>query len=53
MRKIIEDWVFIGDVLVVHFEDVVSDRMREVERILEYQKIDKNEDKLTCIKENP
>ena len=31
-------------------EDVVSDRMREVERILDFLKIDKNEDKLACLK---
>ena len=49
-RKMIEDWVIIGDILVVHFEDVVRHRMREIERILDFLKIEKNEDKQACLK---
>ena len=47
---LIEDWVILGDVLVVHFENVVSDRMAEIERILEFLKIKKNEERLACLK---
>ena len=48
-KQIIEDWVIVGDVLVVHFEDVLSDRMYEVGRILDFLNLERNETRLACL----
>ena len=34
---------------MVHFEDVISDRITEVERILGFLNIEKDEDRLACL----
>ena len=42
-RKIIEDWVILGDIIVVHFEDLVDDKMSDVSKMIEYLKVEPDE----------
>ena len=48
-RAIAEDWVTVGDVLVVHYEDVMEDRKHEVERMLEHLNIARDSRRLDCL----
>ena len=47
-RLIIEDWITAENVMVVHYEDVVEDKVREIVRILFHLGIDKNLPRLEC-----
>ena len=49
-RKIIEDWIILGDVIVVHFEDLSDDKIREMKRILEFLHVSPDPHRLTCLK---
>ena len=49
-REIVENWVKLGEVLVVHYEDVVSDKVTEVERMLRYLNISPDKNRLECVK---
>ena len=49
-RNIIEDWIKLGEVLVVHFEDVVEDKVSEVERILGFLNIPLDTRRIECMK---
>ena len=48
----IEDWVILGYVLVVHYEDVVEDKMKEMKRILEFLDVEPEEKRLSCLQES-
>ena len=49
-RTLVEDWVILGDVIVVHFETVISDRIGQLERILKFLNLKKNDQRLECLK---
>ena len=49
-REIVENWVKLGEVLVVHYEDVVSDKVAEVERMLRYLKMTPDKGRMECMK---
>ena len=49
-RELIENWVKLGEVIVVHFEDVVDDKVAEVERILKYLNFAPGKRRLECMK---
>ena len=49
-RKIIEDWVILGDIIVVHYEDLQDDKMIEMKRILEFLGVEPDQRRLTCLK---
>jgi hypothetical protein len=49
-REIIEHWVTLGEVLVVHFEDVVDDKVNEVERVLGFLHIALDKRRMECMK---
>ena len=51
-RKIIEDWVILGDILVVHYEDVLQDKMKEIKRILKFLQVEPDERRMTCLKQS-
>jgi len=48
-RKIIEDWVILGDCLVVHFEDVQEDKLKEIIRIINFLEVNPDHQRLTCL----
>ena len=48
-REIIENWVKLGDVLVVHFEDVVGDKVAEVERMLRFLEFTPDKRRMECL----
>ena len=49
-RAVVEDWVTAGDILVVHYEDLVDDKNAELERMLDYLKIKVDKRRLECLK---
>ena len=49
-RSLVEDWVILGDIIVVHFETVISDRIGQIERILKFLNLEKNDQRLDCLK---
>ena len=49
-REIIENWIKLGEVLVIHFEEVVDDKVAEVERMLIYLNFDKDKRRMECMK---
>ena len=48
-REIIEDWVTLGELLVVHFEDVVDNKVSEVKRMLEFLRITPDKRRMDCM----
>ena len=48
-REIVEQWVELGEVLVVHYEDVVDDKVAEVERILRYLEFIPDKRRMECM----
>ena len=48
-RKIIDDWVILGDTLVIHYEDVQEDKMREIRRLLRFLSVEPDKDRLACL----
>ena len=48
----IEDWVILGNILVVHYEDVVEDKMKEMKRILEFLNVEPEEKRLSCLQKS-
>ena len=49
-RLIIQDWVVIGNVTVIHFEDVLSNKTREIEKVLEFLELNIDPSRLECVK---
>jgi len=49
-REIVEQWVELGEVLVVHYEDVVDDKVAEVERILKFLEFIPDKKRMECMK---
>ena len=49
-REIIEHWVKLGEVFVVHFEDVVDDKVYEVERVLGFLHTALDKRRIECMK---
>ena len=49
-REIIEHWITLGEVLVVHFEDVVDDKVFEVERVLGFLNTALDKRRMECMK---
>ena len=49
-REIIEHWIKLGEVLVVHFEDVVDDKVYEVERVLGFLHTALDKRRMECMK---
>ena len=48
-RTVIEDWVRLGNVHVVHFENVLSRRVRELSRILDFLDIKIDQKRMSCV----
>ena len=48
--RIVQDWVELGDTLVVHLEDVVDDKIFQIRRILKFLGIVPDERRLKCVK---
>ena len=48
-REIVEQWVELGEVLVVHYEDVVDDKVAEVERILRFLEFIPDKKRMECV----
>ena len=48
-QTLIEDWVVLGEIQVVHFENLVTSRIAEVKKILNFLKIQKDEQRLECL----
>jgi hypothetical protein len=48
--SIIEHWIILGEVLVVHFEDVVDDKVYEVERVLGFLHTALDKRRMECMK---
>ena len=48
-QTLIEDWVVLGEVQVVHFENLVTSRIAEVKKILNFLKIQEDEQRLKCL----
>ena len=50
-RDIILDWVILGkEVLVVYFEDFVQNKAKQMERVYDFLKISKNQERMNCVK---
>ena len=49
-EQIILDWVELGEVVVVHMEEVLEDRVVQVRRILHFLHIVPDERRLECVK---
>ena len=49
-KNIIEDWVILGDVIVVHYEDIFSDKIKQMERILEFLQFQTDTRRLNCLR---
>ena len=49
-RNIIDDWVILGDVIIVHHEDFLSDKMEQMERILKFLRVEPDQQRLSCLK---
>jgi len=47
--KIAQDWIELGDTLVVHLEDVVKNTIPEIRRILRFINIEPDERRLKCV----
>ena len=48
-RAVIEDWVRLGDIHVVHFEKVLINRVRELSRILNFLDIKIDQRRMSCV----
>ena len=46
---IIEDWVSLGDVVVVHHEDVLEDKIKEMRRILDFLRVKLEASRMNCL----
>ena len=49
-RLIVEDWVTAGDVHVVHFENVLDDKIGEVEKMLTFLNLKLDKRRLDCLR---
>ncbi len=48
-RTVIEDWVRVGDILVVHYENILEDRTTELKKILNFLDVEVNETRIKCV----
>ena len=48
-RLVVEDWVKTGDVHVVHFENVLDDKIGELEKMLSFLNLKPDKDRLDCL----
>ena len=48
-RTVIEDWVRLGNIHVVHFENVLSNRVKELRRILNFLNIKIDQKRMSCV----
>ena len=48
-RTMIEDWVVLGNVTVVHFENVLANKTREIMKVLEFLELDIASDRIQCV----
>ena len=46
---VIEDWVRVGDILVVHYENILEDRTTELKKILNFLDVEVNETRIKCV----
>ena len=49
LRTVIEDWIRLGNIHVVHFENVLSHRVRELRRILKFLDIKIDQRRMSCV----
>ena len=48
-RTVIEDWVRVGDVLVVHYENILQNRTTELRKILNFIDVEVDEKRMKCV----
>ena len=48
-RASIEDWVVVGNVTVIHFENVLANKTREIMKVLEFLELDIASDRIQCV----
>jgi hypothetical protein len=48
--RVAQDWIELGDTLVVHLEDVVENKELQIRRILSFLGIDPDERRFNCVK---
>ena len=48
-RALVEDWVTVGEVLVVHYEEIIEDKKAEVERIIKHLDIEIDTRRVKCL----
>ena len=49
-RTTIEDWITLGTVHIVHYENVLEDRMLEIRKIMDFLSIPIQDWRLPCVK---
>ena len=48
-KTVIEDWVRVGDILVVHYENILQNRTTEITRILNFLDVEIDETRMKCV----
>ena len=48
-KNIIKDWVILGNIIVVHHEDVINDKMEQMQRILDFLEVEPGKQRLACL----
>ena len=48
-RTSIEDWVVLGNVTVIHFENVLTNKTREIIKVLKFLELNMDSDRLHCM----
>ena len=48
-RTVIEDWVRVGDILVVHYENIIEDKTTELKKILTFLDVEISVTRLKCV----
>ena len=48
-RVLIEDWVVLGNLTVIHFENVLTNKTREISRVLQFLELNIDSDRMKCV----
>ena len=48
-RDSIEDWVVLGNVTVIHFENVLINKTREITKVLKFLELNIDPDRIQCV----
>ena len=48
-RTLIEDWVVLGNVTVIHFENVLTNKTAEIIKVLQFLGLNMDSDRLQCV----